>query len=75
MWKNTSDNVKIYDTFISEQNPYIGGKTQQATSALTNTNQSCYELSDGCSSVYGFEVRTTCSSYSLTHLKLTHSLI
>ncbi|VDC02538.1 unnamed protein product [Peniophora sp. CBMAI 1063] len=55
IWKNTSDNLKIYDTSISEQNPYIGGKTQQATSALTNTNQDCYELEGGCSSVYGFE--------------------
>lgn len=46
----------IRDPSISEMNTFIGGATQQATSVVTNTNTSCYELDGGCYSVYGFEV-------------------
>ncbi|ESK95066.1 glycoside hydrolase family 16 protein [Moniliophthora roreri MCA 2997] len=58
VWKNTSDNLIINDATISKLNTYIGGKTQQATSVATQTNQGCYELSpDPCFSVYGFEYK------------------
>ncbi|KAF5393140.1 hypothetical protein D9757_001304 [Collybiopsis confluens] len=58
VWKNTSDNFKIYDSTISELNSYIGGSTQQATSVVSETNQQCYEYSaNPCYSVYGFEYK------------------
>jgi len=57
IWKNTSENLIIYNTTGSAQNSYIGGDTQQASSVVTTTNQLCYELSDEpCYSTYGFEV-------------------
>jgi len=55
LWKNTFDNEIIYDPSNTGMNSYIGGKTQQATSILTNTNPECYELNGGCSLVYAFE--------------------
>jgi beta-glucanase (GH16 family) len=57
VWKNTSDNLIIYDPANTELNSYTGGKTQQATSSLTNTNQQGYELNGSQFSVYGFEYR------------------
>lgn len=57
VWFNTSDNLVIADTSITAQNTYTGGAYQQATSVVTQTNQGCYELTDGCKSVYGIEVR------------------
>jgi hypothetical protein len=54
-WLNTSQNMIIADPAITEMNTYLGGVTQQATSLVTSTNQLCYELVDGCYSVYGFE--------------------
>ncbi|THH13791.1 hypothetical protein EW146_g6466 [Bondarzewia mesenterica] len=57
-WFNTTANEIIADTTISEQNSYIGGSTQQATSVVTNTDQLCYENSaTPCFSVYGFEYK------------------
>ena len=41
---------------VSEMNTFVGSATQEATSVVTNTNSSCYELDGGCYSVYGFEV-------------------
>ncbi|KAG2156292.1 glycoside hydrolase family 16 protein [Suillus clintonianus] len=55
IWKNTSDNEIIPNPSITVLNTYIGGVEQQATSAVTNTNQGCYEGETGCFSVYGFE--------------------
>ena len=46
----------VPDPSISELNTFIGGATQQATSVVTNTNTSCYELDGGCYAVYGFQV-------------------
>lgn len=54
-WKNTSANLIIPDTDATQFNSYQGGAFQQATSSLTETNQSCYELGTGCFSVYAFE--------------------
>lgn len=39
-WFNTSANLIIPDTTISEQNSYIGGAYQQATSVVTQTSMS-----------------------------------
>lgn len=56
IWKNTSENEVIANSSISAQNTFIGSVLQQATSVVTETNQSCYEGETGCYSVYGFEV-------------------
>jgi hypothetical protein len=58
----------IPDPSISELNTVIGTVTQQATSVVTNTNVSCYELDGGCYSVYGFEVflSDVCADVTLT---------
>ncbi|KAF8349747.1 beta-glucan synthesis-associated protein [Amanita rubescens] len=45
----------INNPTITEINPYKGGVYQQAASGLTTTNTSCYELSQACFAVYGFE--------------------
>jgi hypothetical protein len=48
----------IANPSTSEQNSYIGGITQQATSVVTTTNPECYEIGGtGCYAVYGFQVR------------------
>jgi len=47
--------MTIYNTSISSLNTFVGNVLQQATSVVTDTNQVCYELVDGCYSVYGFE--------------------
>ncbi|PFH54812.1 glycoside hydrolase family 16 protein [Amanita thiersii Skay4041] len=47
----------IVDHNITEINAYKGGVFQQATSGLTTTNQSCYELTNRCFSTYGFEYK------------------
>ncbi|KAJ7678230.1 glycoside hydrolase family 16 protein [Mycena polygramma] len=57
VWFNTSDNLVIADPTISELNTYIGGAYQQATSVVSETNQGCYELTDGCMTVYGIEYK------------------
>lgn len=56
VWTNTSENFYIADESISELNTYLGEKTQQATSVVTDTDPNCYQLEAGCFSVYGFEV-------------------
>ncbi|KAF8078775.1 glycoside hydrolase family 16 protein [Lyophyllum atratum] len=58
LWKNTSDTTTIADPNITMLNPYLGGAFQQATSAVTEINQDCYELLLGCSSIYGFEYKS-----------------
>ncbi|KAJ7182666.1 glycoside hydrolase family 16 protein [Mycena crocata] len=57
VWKNTSDNLIIPDPEMSILNTYIGGAYQQASSVVSKTNQRCYELLEGCFSVYGFEYK------------------
>ena len=61
----------ISDPSISQLNTYIGSATQQATSVVTNTNESCYEQDGGCYSVYGFEVclSDVCADVTLTAFK------
>ncbi|KAK2461638.1 hypothetical protein APHAL10511_006101 [Amanita phalloides] len=55
--ENLGSTYTITDPTLTVLNPYRGGAYQQATSALTNTNQSCYELTTGCFSIYGFEYK------------------
>ncbi|RDB28835.1 Beta-glucan synthesis-associated protein SKN1 [Hypsizygus marmoreus] len=57
LWFNTSDTTIIADASITMLNSYLGGAFQQATSAVTKTNQDCYELALGCSSLYAFEYK------------------
>ncbi|TDL27014.1 glycoside hydrolase family 16 protein, partial [Rickenella mellea] len=55
-WKNTTDNLKIYnDTTVL--NGYHGGAFQQTTSGLSPTDQNCYEKGGGCASLYAFEYK------------------
>ncbi|KAG8691066.1 hypothetical protein FRC11_007089 [Ceratobasidium sp. 423] len=54
-WFNNSDNLKIYDSTVTQLNAYVGGVFQQSTSALSVTDQNCYAQGGGCFSVYGFE--------------------
>ncbi|KAL5508476.1 hypothetical protein ACEPAH_6095 [Sanghuangporus vaninii] len=54
-WFNTSSNMIIADTSISELNSYTGGVFQQASSVVTDTDQKCYSGGGGCFSIYGFE--------------------
>ncbi|KAF8559193.1 glycoside hydrolase family 16 protein [Imleria badia] len=55
VWENTSANEVIANPSISVQNTYIGSVLQQATSVVTETDQSCYEGVSECYSIYGFE--------------------
>ncbi|KAK0188685.1 glycoside hydrolase family 16 protein [Armillaria mellea] len=57
VWDNSSDNLIIADSTISELNSYTGGSEQQATSVVSTTNSSCYQLSSGCFTTYGFEYK------------------
>nr|GAT60377.1 predicted protein [Mycena chlorophos] len=54
-WTNTSNNLIIQDTTLSQQNSYAGSIYQEASSVVTTTNQSCYQLIDGCFATHGFE--------------------
>ncbi|KAJ7749981.1 glycoside hydrolase family 16 protein [Mycena metata] len=54
-WDNSSDNLIIADPTVTVLNSYKGAVYQQATSVVSNTNQQCYQLTDGCFSVQGFE--------------------
>lgn len=59
-WFNTTSNptnLIIPNSDITTLNPYIGGAFQQATSGVTETDQDCYELTQGCFSIYGFEYK------------------
>ena len=49
--------IEIDDPDVTILNPYRGGIFQQTTSGLAVTNQTCYELSGGCFTVYGFEYK------------------
>ncbi|TFK75439.1 glycoside hydrolase family 16 protein [Pluteus cervinus] len=54
-WQNTSANFMISNPSLSALNTFVGSATQEATSVVTTTDQSCYENNGGCFSVYGFE--------------------
>ncbi|KAF7360596.1 GH16 domain-containing protein [Mycena venus] len=54
-WDNSSDNMQVVDFTLSHQNSFSGGVYQQATSVVSTTNQSCYQLTDQCYDVNGFE--------------------
>lgn len=53
----------IADPVISQQNSYVGGITQQATSVTTRTDPNSYEFSGGRYATYGFEVRVASLSW------------
>jgi len=55
VWFNTSDNLIIEDLEVSKLNTYLGGKTQQAMSVVSLTDQNCYQRETGCKSIYGFQ--------------------
>ncbi|KAJ7634387.1 beta-glucan synthesis-associated [Roridomyces roridus] len=55
LWDNSSSNLIMPNPSTSHQNSYSGGVFQQATSVVSHTNQSCYQLLDGCYSVHGFD--------------------
>ncbi|KAJ7438652.1 beta-glucan synthesis-associated protein [Mycena galericulata] len=55
LWDNSTENLFIANATASHQNSYSGGVYQQAASVVSMTNQSCYQLLEGCSSVQGFE--------------------
>ncbi|XP_006461090.1 hypothetical protein AGABI2DRAFT_204568 [Agaricus bisporus var. bisporus H97] len=57
LWKNSSANMIIADPAISQQNSYVGGITQQATSVTTRTDPNSYEFSGGRYATYGFEYK------------------
>lgn len=57
-WNNNSANMVIDNSTITKYNLYKGGAFQQATSCISDTNQSCYSQSGtGCFAVYGYEYR------------------
>ncbi|KZP22000.1 glycoside hydrolase family 16 protein [Athelia psychrophila] len=56
-WSNTSANLIIPNTSISELNSYMGGSTQQSTSVITATNQDCYQTGTQCFNIYGLEYK------------------
>ena len=59
----------IHNNSITELNKYKGGVYQQAVSALTVTDQTAYEGSEGGYSIYGFEYKpgTSNAVCSLSH--------
>ncbi|KAG8972105.1 hypothetical protein FRB90_010304, partial [Tulasnella sp. 427] len=56
-WDNSTETA-IFHSSKFELNSYRGGQYQMTTSGIGVVDQSCYELSGGCYSVYGFEYRT-----------------
>ncbi|EIW78296.1 glycoside hydrolase family 16 protein [Coniophora puteana RWD-64-598 SS2] len=55
-WDKTG-NYHFADTSITAWNPYQGGTYQQPTSAVTNSNYSCYDQESGCFATYGYEYK------------------
>ncbi|KAJ6470524.1 beta-glucan synthesis-associated [Mycena sanguinolenta] len=55
IWDNSSQNLIIPDPTLSHQNSFSGSEFQQATSVVSTTNQSCYQLTEQCFAVNGFE--------------------
>ena len=61
---NTSSSYyTINDPAVTSLNDYTGGVYQQATSAVSKTNQNCYTNGSGCFSTYGFEYTPGTSGY------------
>jgi beta-glucanase (GH16 family) len=56
-WLNTSANLVIPNTTETYLNPYVGGAYQQSASALSTSNQGCYELEQGCFATYAYEYK------------------
>ncbi|KAJ6456683.1 beta-glucan synthesis-associated protein [Mycena sanguinolenta] len=55
-WANTSENMVLVDPTLSVKNLGFNGDTfQEATSVVTTTNQSCYQLTERCYAINGFE--------------------
>ncbi|KAF5358816.1 hypothetical protein D9758_008569 [Tetrapyrgos nigripes] len=55
-WSNrTPTDYVIYNRSITHLNSWKGSVWQQAASAVSMTDQDCYELNTGCFSTYGFE--------------------
>ncbi|KAJ6557640.1 beta-glucan synthesis-associated [Mycena capillaripes] len=54
-WDNSSESLFIADPTVTHENLYLGAVYQQATSVVSNTNQQCYQLIDGCFATYGFQ--------------------
>ncbi|KAL7421019.1 hypothetical protein Q5752_003903 [Cryptotrichosporon argae] len=52
---SSNDEYEVYNDNATSINTYLGGVYQQATSALTLTDQDCYTGGTGCFSTYGFE--------------------
>ncbi|KAG1749837.1 glycoside hydrolase family 16 protein [Suillus paluster] len=57
VWQNSTGNFNIPNPDVTILNPYIGGVFQQATSGVTNTNQSCYTQNTGCYETYGYQYK------------------
>ncbi|WVR08937.1 hypothetical protein IAU60_005996 [Kwoniella sp. DSM 27419] len=55
--ESSDKEYEVYDDDLTHSNGYKGAVYQQATSAITKTNQSCYTQETGCFSIYGFEYR------------------
>lgn len=55
VWQNTTANMIIPNATLSQFNTYVGGATQQTTSAVALTDTLAYEVGGGFS-IYGFEV-------------------
>jgi beta-glucanase (GH16 family) len=49
--------MKILQPDVTELNSYTGGAFQQAISAISTTNQDCYQQNTGCYEIYGFEYK------------------
>jgi len=63
-WNNDSAYQIIPDPTITSHNNYEGGAYQMAVSAITQTDQNCYErLGTGCYSIYGFEYQPGYDGY------------
>ncbi|GJE87636.1 glycoside hydrolase family 16 protein [Phanerochaete sordida] len=54
-WFNTSANLIIPNTTLTQYNTYVGGAFQQTSSGLTFTNQEAYERTGNQYSVYGVQ--------------------
>jgi len=57
IWQNTSANMIIPDPTVTAYNTYAGGAYQQATSCVSETVQSCYQLNGTCFATYGIEYK------------------
>lgn len=52
-WFNTSGNAEFIDP--TYHNDFIGNTRQETLSGLSTNRQDCYEQTEGCFAVYGFE--------------------